>query len=40
VARIALSAKSMPKDLETLAGLLEAEGMRVELAKKTLDIIE
>lgn len=40
VARVALSARSMPKDLETLAGLLEAEGMNVELTEKTLDIIE
>jgi cytoplasmic iron level regulating protein YaaA (DUF328/UPF0246 family) len=40
VARVALSAKSMPKDLEDLAGLLEAEGMNVELTEKTLDIIE
>lgn len=40
VARIALSAKAMPKDLETLAGLLEDEGMKVELTDKTLDIIE
>ena len=40
VARVALSARSMPKDLETLAGLLEKEGMKVELTEKTLDIIE
>ncbi|MBN8870650.1 MAG: peroxide stress protein YaaA [Solirubrobacterales bacterium] len=40
VARVALSARSMPKDLETLAGLLEAEGMNVELTEKTLDVIE
>ncbi len=40
VARVALSAKSTPKDLEALAGLLEAEGMKVELTEKTLDIIE
>jgi len=40
VARIALSAGRMPKDLETLAGLLETEGMAVELTPKTLDIIE
>ena len=40
VARIALSARSMPKDPETLAGLLEAEGMTVELTGKSLDIIE
>ncbi|MFN8140807.1 MAG: peroxide stress protein YaaA [Solirubrobacterales bacterium] len=40
VARIALSAKSMPKDPETLAGLLEAGGMTVELTEKTLDVIE
>jgi cytoplasmic iron level regulating protein YaaA (DUF328/UPF0246 family) len=40
VARVALSAESMPKDLETVAGLLEQEGMTVELTEKTLDIIE
>ncbi|HNH86286.1 MAG TPA: peroxide stress protein YaaA [Solirubrobacterales bacterium] len=40
VARIALSAKAMPKDPETLAGLLEAGGMTVELTEKTLDVIE
>lgn len=40
VARIALSAKTMPKDLDALAGLLEADGMAVELTDKTLDIIE
>lgn len=40
VARIALSAGSMPKDFETLAGLIEAGGRRVELTEKTLDIIE
>lgn len=40
VARIALSARSMPKDLETLAGLLEDEGMRIELSDRTLDVIE
>ena len=40
VARVALSARSMPKDLESLAGRLEAEGMTVELTDKTLDIIE
>lgn len=40
VARIALSARAMPKDLNTLAGLLEEEGMSVELTDRTLDIIE
>jgi hypothetical protein len=30
----------MPKDPETLAGLLEAGGMTVELTEKTLDVIE
>jgi cytoplasmic iron level regulating protein YaaA (DUF328/UPF0246 family) len=40
VARVALSARSMPKDLDVLAGLLEQEGMTVELTEKTLDIIE
>lgn len=40
VARVALSARAMPKDPETLAGLLEAEGMRVELTDRTLDVIE
>ncbi len=40
VARIALSAKAMPKDRESLAGLLEDEGMTVELTDRTLDIIE
>ena len=40
VARIALSAGAMPKDLETLAGLLEKNGMTVEFTEKTLDIIE
>lgn len=40
VARIALSAKSLPSDSEGLAGLLEAEGMTVELSEKALDIIE
>ncbi len=40
VARIALSARAMPKDVETLAGLLEKNGMTVELTDKTLDIIE
>lgn len=40
VARVALAAKTMPKDLETLAGLLEAEGMEVEMTENTLDIIE
>ena len=40
VARVALSAKSMPKDLEALASLLESEGMNIELTDKTLDVIE
>ncbi len=40
VARVALSARSMPRDLEALATLLENEGMTVELADKTLDVIE
>lgn len=40
VARVALSAKAMPKDLEALAGLLEREGTKVELSDKTLDVIE
>ena len=40
VTRIALTAGSMPKDLETLAGLLEADGMRIELSDHTLDVIE
>ncbi|HRV59882.1 MAG: peroxide stress protein YaaA [Solirubrobacterales bacterium] len=40
VARTALSARSMPKDLETLAGLLEKEGKTIELTDKTLDVIE
>ena len=40
VARVALSAKAMPKDLESLADLLEGEGLRVELTDRTLDIIE
>lgn len=40
VARVALQADAMPKDLDTLAGLLEAEGMKVELTDRTLDIIE
>lgn len=40
VARVALSAKSPPGDLESLATLLESEGMKVELSEKTLDIIE
>ncbi|MBN8866183.1 MAG: peroxide stress protein YaaA [Solirubrobacterales bacterium] len=40
VARIALSAKAMPKDLDALAGLLEGEGMTVETTAKTLDVIE
>lgn len=40
VARVALAARTMPKDLEALAGLLEAEGMVVETTEKTLDIIE
>lgn len=40
VARVALSAKAMPKDLDTLAGLLEHEGMTVELTEKSLDVIE
>jgi cytoplasmic iron level regulating protein YaaA (DUF328/UPF0246 family) len=40
VARVALTAKSMPGDPETLAGLLEADDMTVELSENTLDIIE
>lgn len=40
VARIALTAKTMPKDLDALAGLLEAQGMTVELTEKSLDVIE
>lgn len=40
VARVALTARAMPGDLETLAGLLEREGMTIELAEKTLDVIE
>lgn len=40
VARVALTARSMPKDLESLAGLLEAAGTNVELTEKTLDVIE
>lgn len=40
VARIALSAPRMPRDAETLAGMLEHAGMTVELTAKTLDIIE
>lgn len=40
VARIALTAASMPDDPEALAGLLEEAGMRVELTDRTLDVIE
>ena len=40
VTRIALAARSMPRDLETLAHLLEGEGMKIELTDKTLDVIE
>lgn len=40
VARIALSAPVMPSDFEELAGLLEAEGLAVELSGKYLDMIE
>ena len=40
VARTALSTRVVPKDLETLAGLLEKEGKTVEITGKTLDVIE
>lgn len=40
VARVALTAAELPPDLETLASLLEGEGMVVELTEKNLDVIE
>jgi len=40
VARVALSAPEAPADVESLAGLLEGEGMTVELTPKSLDVIE
>lgn len=40
VARVALAAKAMPRELDDLADLLESGGMTVELTAKTLDVIE
>ena len=40
VARLVLSADEMPEDAESIAGLLESSGMRVELGDRFLDVIE
>lgn len=40
VTRAVFSAEVMPKDLEAVAEVLEAGGMRVELTDRSLDVIE
>jgi hypothetical protein len=40
VARLVLSARKVPEDAESVASLLEASGMRIELSGRHLDVIE
>ena len=40
VARLVLSAPEAPDDAESVAALLEAAGLRVELSERFLDVID